>query len=70
MEKIKYLGHIIDKDGRRPDPERTAAIKDMLAPGNIASFIFLGLVDYYYYIILTKYSNRICMICVPSSMNC
>ena len=37
MEKIKYLGHIIDKDGRRPDPKRVAAIKDILAPDNIAS---------------------------------
>ena len=37
MAKIKYLGHIIDKDGRRSDPERAAAIKDMRAPDNIAS---------------------------------
>ena len=27
LEEIRYLGHIIDKDGRRPDPERSAAIK-------------------------------------------
>ena len=27
MEKIRYLGQIIDKDGRRPDPERASAIK-------------------------------------------
>ena len=26
MEKIKYLGHIIDKDGRKLDPERAEAI--------------------------------------------
>ena len=32
MNKIKYLGHIIDKDGRRPDPERATAIKDMPTP--------------------------------------
>ena len=31
MEKIKYLGHIIDKDGRRPDPEQTSAVKNMPA---------------------------------------
>ena len=37
MEKIKYLGHIIDKNGRRSDPERGAAIKDMPAADNIAS---------------------------------
>ena len=27
LEEIKYLGHIIDKDGRRPDPDRATAIK-------------------------------------------
>ena len=37
MKKIKYLGHIIDKDSKRPDPERTAAIKDTPVPNNIAS---------------------------------
>ena len=48
MEKIKYLGHIIDKDGRRPYPERAAAIKDMPAPDYIASWqSVLGLAKYY-----------------------
>ena len=37
MEKIKYLGHIIDKDGRRPNPKRATVIKDMSVPDNIAS---------------------------------
>ena len=35
MNKIKYLGHMIDKDGRRPDPERATDIKDMPAPDNV-----------------------------------
>ena len=48
MNKIKYLGHIIDKDGRRPDPERTTAIKDMPAPDNVTTLqSFLGLANYY-----------------------
>ena len=48
MENIKYMGHIIDKYGRIPDPERAAAIKDMLVPDNIASLLsFLGLANYY-----------------------
>ena len=48
MNKIKYLGHIIDKDGRCPDPERATAIKDMSAPDNVTTFqSFLGLVNYY-----------------------
>ena len=45
MEKIKYLGYIIDKDGR-PGPERTAVIKDMPVPDDIASLQnFLGLAN-------------------------
>ena len=48
MEKTKYLGHIIDKDGRRSDPERATTIEDMSAPDNIASLqSFLGLANYY-----------------------
>ena len=47
-EKIKYLRHIIDKDGRRPDPEQATAIKDMPAPDNDTTLqSFLGLANYY-----------------------
>ena len=47
MEKINYLGHIIDKDGRRPDSERTTAIKDMQASENVSPLqSFLGLTNY------------------------
>ena len=47
MNKIKYLGHIIDKDRRRPDPERATAIKDMSAPDNVTTLqSFLGLANY------------------------
>ena len=59
IEKIKYLGYIINRDGRRPDPDRAAAIKDMLAPNNIATLqSFLGLTNYYQTFLLK------CMICV------
>ena len=48
MEKVKYLGHIIDKEGRRPDPERSTAIKNMPAPHNVSTLqSFLGLANYY-----------------------
>ena len=48
MNKTKYLGHIIDKDGRRPDTERATAIKDMPAPDNVTTLqSFLGLANYY-----------------------
>ena len=44
MYKIKYLEHIIDKDRRRPDPERATAIKDMPTPDNVTTLqSFLGL---------------------------
>ena len=47
MNKIKYLRHIIDKDGRRPDSERATAIKDIPAHDNITTLqSFLGLANY------------------------
>ena len=49
MEKIRYLGYIINKDGRRPDPKWATAIKDIPAPGNISSLQnFLRLAKYYH----------------------
>ena len=48
MNKIKYLGHIIDKDGRCPDTERTTTIKDMSAPDHVTTLqSFFGLANYY-----------------------
>ena len=38
----------MDKDGRRPDPERARAIKDMSASDNVTTLqSFLGLASYY-----------------------
>ena len=48
MNKFKYLGHMIDKDGRRPDPEKARAIKDMPSSDNVTTLqSFLGLANYY-----------------------
>ena len=48
MEKIKYLGYFINKDGRWLDPERATTIKNMPAPINVSSLqSFLGLANYY-----------------------
>ena len=48
MEKIKYLGHIIDKDGISPDPELATAIKDMQVLENVSALqSFLALANYY-----------------------
>ena len=58
-KKIKYLGHIIDKDGRRPDPKWAAAIKDMPAPNNIALLqSFLGLANYHQVLIQNMHDMR------------
>uniref|UniRef100_A0A914CIN6 RNA-directed DNA polymerase n=1 Tax=Acrobeloides nanus TaxID=290746 RepID=A0A914CIN6_9BILA len=46
--EIKYLGHIINKEGRRPDPAKTQAISKMPAPTNVKEVrSFLGLINYY-----------------------
>ena len=48
MNKIKYLGQIIDHEGRRPNPKRTEAIKNMPIPDNVTKLqSFLGLANYY-----------------------
>ena len=46
--EIKYLGHIINRDGRRPDPERANAIRNTPVPDNVQALQrFLGLVNFY-----------------------
>ena len=46
-EEMKYLGHIINKDGRLPDPDRPTAIKDMLALDNVQALqSFFGLANF------------------------
>ena len=48
MNKIEYLGQIIDHKGRRPNPKRMEAIKNMPIPDNITKLqSFLGLANYY-----------------------
>ena len=48
LKQIKYLGQIIDSQGRRAIPRRTEAIEKMPAPNNVAQLqSFLGLAQYY-----------------------
>ncbi|CAD6198484.1 unnamed protein product [Caenorhabditis auriculariae] len=48
MPEIRYLGHIIDKDGRRPDPEKVRAITKMPQPKDVQQLrSFLGMITYY-----------------------
>ena len=44
----KYLGHVISKDGIKPDPEKVAAVKDFPRPTDLHGVrSFLGLASYY-----------------------
>lgn len=46
--QINYLGYIVDKDGRRPDPHKIDMIRRMPAPKDITQLrSFLGLLSHY-----------------------
>ena len=46
-EEIEYLGHVINKDGKKLDKSWAAAIKDMPNPKNVKTLqSFLGLLSY------------------------
>ena len=48
MEKITFLGHIVSKEGVKPDPSKIKAIMEWEAPKNVTKIqSFLGLVGYY-----------------------
>ncbi|CAF4799109.1 unnamed protein product [Rotaria sp. Silwood1] len=48
QDEVSYLGFIIDKNGKRPDPRRVEAIKNMPAPKNVKELeAFIGKVNYY-----------------------
>ena len=46
---VEYLGHIIDKDGPHPAPEKVQAIQDAPEPRNLSELkSFPGLLNYYF----------------------
>ncbi|XP_058828745.1 uncharacterized protein K02A2.6-like [Topomyia yanbarensis] len=48
QQQIKYVGHLIDKHGLRPDPAKIKAIRDMPAPTDVSGVrSFLGAINYY-----------------------
>ncbi|PIO60823.1 integrase core domain protein [Teladorsagia circumcincta] len=48
MPEIRYLGNIIDANGRRPDPDKIQAITKMPRSNDIAQLrSFLGMLNYY-----------------------
>lgn len=47
QSQLKFLGHLIDQSGIRPDPEKVAAIQQMPPPGNVSELKrILGMVTF------------------------
>src|SRR4030095_6194343 len=48
VNSIEYLGHIVDGEGLRPNPQLIQALMDFPNPTNLKELqSFLGLVNYY-----------------------
>jgi hypothetical protein len=61
QKEVKYLGHIVDKQGIRPDPKKVEAVQTWPVPKNIHDVSsFLGLVNY-----LQKFIEHYSEIAVP-----
>lgn len=55
---MKFVGHIIDADGIRVDPDKIQAIKDMNPPSNVSDVRrFLGMVNQ-----LSKFSGGLALL--------
>ena len=58
---MKFVGHIIDADGIRADPDKIQAIKDMNPLSNVSDVSrFLGMVNQ-----LSKFSGRLALLTEP-----
>ena len=61
QESVKYVGHIISKQGLHADPEKIAAVKAMPTPLDKAAVKrFLGFVTY-----LSKFIPNLSQVCTP-----
>ena len=48
MEEITFFGHIVTKEGVKPDPSKIKAILELEPPKNVIEIqSFLGLAGYY-----------------------
>ena len=48
MKKVKYVGHIVSKDGVKPDPDKLSKVKNWPTPTNSEQLRqFLGFDGYY-----------------------
>ena len=61
QKSLAFLGHIIDKDGCRPDPDKVTAIADISRPTNITEIRqFSGMINF-----LSKYVPNLSTMMVP-----
>ena len=59
--QVKFLGHVIDQEGIRADPDKTSAILQMAAPSNVTELRqFLGMVNQ-----LGKFSSQMSELTQP-----
>ena len=55
VDHVKFLGHIIDKEGVRTDPDKVSAVVEMKAPSNVPKLRrFLGVATH-----LRKFSPKL-----------
>ena len=61
MTEIPYIGHVLTRDGLKPDPFKIDAIKDMSRPIDVKGVQRLvGLANY-----LTRFLEKLVDICEP-----
>jgi hypothetical protein len=61
VDKVKYLGHVVDQEGIRADPDKTAAIQEMRPPTNVSELRrFMGMANQ-----LGKFSQNLAQISRP-----
>lgn len=59
-KEVPYIGHLLTKDGLKPDPQKDRAIQDMPRPTDVQSVRFLGFVNY-----LSKFLPKISEVSEP-----
>ncbi|KAL1140108.1 hypothetical protein AAG570_000040 [Ranatra chinensis] len=48
LQEVKFMGHIVSKQGTRPDPGKVQAVRDLPEPTNLKGLrSFLGMVNFY-----------------------
>ena len=61
VEKVRYMGHVISKEGLSADPEKVKAIVNMPAPTDVNGVRrFLGMIKY-----LSRFSKNLSELCEP-----